>query len=224
MAAICFCSLGSVDAGRVYEPPRVPRVAALERIDVEPNERVGVRLGHLFDVHAPLRREHEERLLRAAVERQREVVLALDVRRALDPDLRDGVAADVHAEDRARVRFRLVRRARELDPARLATPADEHLRLDDDRAAERLGRRTRLRRARREEPFGDRDPVAAEELLALILVQVQSAGESTASTPRALRSRVRASAREPNDADRPHRPRCDVRRIRARVERAAADR
>ena len=172
----------------------MPRVAALERIDVEPDERVGVRLGYLLDVHAPLRREHEERLLRAAVERQREVVLALDVRRALDPDLRDGVTADVHAEDLARASLRLVRRARELDAPGLATAADEDLRLDHDGPAERLGRRTGLRRARREDAFGDRNPVATEELLALILVQVQSAGESTASTPRALLSRVRASA------------------------------
>ena len=103
------------------------------------------------------------------------------------------MAADVHAEDLAGTSRRLVGSARELDAAGLAATTDENLRLDDDRSAERLGRCARLVHGRREDAFGDRDPVAPEELLALIFVQVQSAGESTASTPRALCSRVRAS-------------------------------
>ncbi len=49
-------------------------------------------------------------------------------------------------------------------------------------AAELLGRGPGLGRARREQALRDGDPVPPEELLALILVQVQSAGESTAST------------------------------------------
>ena len=65
-----------LDPAAVDEPPRDPRLEALERIDVEPDERVGILLRDLLDLDAALRREHEERLLRAAVERDREVVLA----------------------------------------------------------------------------------------------------------------------------------------------------
>ena len=112
IAAICFCSDGSVDAGAVDEPPRLPRVEALERVDVEPDERVGALLGDLLDVDAALRREHVERLLRAAVEREREVVLLRDLRGLLDPELADDVAADVEPEDLLRALLRLVRASR----------------------------------------------------------------------------------------------------------------
>ena len=74
-----------------------PRLEALERVDVQPDERVGVLLRDLLDLDAALRREHEERLLRAAVERDREVVLLRDVGRLLDPELVDDVAVDVEA-------------------------------------------------------------------------------------------------------------------------------
>ena len=57
--------LGRVgDAGAVDELPRLPRVEALERVDVEPDERVRALLGDLLDLDAALRREHEQRLLR----------------------------------------------------------------------------------------------------------------------------------------------------------------
>ena len=91
--------VGVVDAGAVDQPPRVPRLEALERVDVQPDERVRRRRRDLLDVDPALRREHEQRLLRAAVERDREVVLLRDVRRLLDPEPADDVAADVEAED-----------------------------------------------------------------------------------------------------------------------------
>jgi hypothetical protein len=53
---------------------------------VEARERVGILLRDLLDLDAAFRRQHEERLLRAAVERDREVVLLRDVRGALDPE------------------------------------------------------------------------------------------------------------------------------------------
>ena len=168
-----------LDAGLIHEPPRVPRVIALERVDVQPDERVRARRGDLLDVHATLRREHEERLLRAAIERDREVVLARDLRGALDPHLLDRVAANVHAEDLRRSLLRLVRRLCELDAAGLAAAAREHLRLDDDRPAELLRGGARLCRARRKPTLRHGDSEAAEELLPLEFVQVQSAGEST---------------------------------------------
>ena len=92
-----------VDAGAVDEPPRLPRLEALERVDVQPDERVGRLLRDLLDVDPALRREHEERLLRAAVERDREVVLLRDVGGALDPERADDVAADVEPEDLPRL-------------------------------------------------------------------------------------------------------------------------
>ena len=49
----------------------------------------------------------------------------------------------------------------ELDAAGLAAAAGQHLRLDDDRAAELLGRRARLLGRRREPPVGDGDAEAA---------------------------------------------------------------
>ena len=127
-----------VDAGAVDEPPRQPGLEALERVDVQPHERVRVLLGDLLDLDAALRREHEERLLRAAVERDREVVLLRDVRGLLDPDLLDDVAADVEAEDVARLLLGVGGVVGELDAAGLAAAARQHLRLDDDLAAELL--------------------------------------------------------------------------------------
>src|SRR5206468_3792959 len=84
-----------LDLAAVHEPSRYPRLEALERIDVEPDERVGVLLGDLLDLDAALRREHEERLLHAAIERDREVVLLRDVGGLLDPKLVDDMAVDV---------------------------------------------------------------------------------------------------------------------------------
>ena len=179
IAAICFCSVGSVDAGAVDEPARDPGLEALERVDVQAHERVGVVLGDLFDLDAALRREHEERLLRAAVERDREVVLLRDVGGLLDPDLLDDVAADVEPDDVLRLLLGVRGILGELDAAGLAAAARQHLSLDDDRAAELLGRRARLLRRRREPPLGDGDAELLEELLALVLVEVHRRADSS---------------------------------------------
>ena len=110
---------------------------------MQPHERVGILLGDLLDLDAALRREHEERLLRAAVERDREVVLLRDVGGLLDPELADDVAVDVEPEDLARLLLGVGRILGELDAAGLAAAAGQHLRLDDDRRR----RATRPRRA-----------------------------------------------------------------------------
>ena len=129
-----------LDAGAVDEPARLPGLEALERVDVQAHERVGILLGDLLDLDAALRREHEERLLLAAVERDREVVLLRDVRGALDPELPTTWPADVEAEDVLRLLLGVGRIVGELDAARLAAAAGEHLRLDDDLPADLLGR------------------------------------------------------------------------------------
>ena len=142
---------------------------------MEADEGVGVLLGDLLDLDPTLGREHEQRLLDATIERQREVVLLRDVGRLLDPEALDDVALDVEPDDVLRVLLGLVRVGCELDAARLAAPAREHLGLDDDRAAEHLRRLPRLAGRRRQPTFADRDSDAPEELLALVFVEIHSA-------------------------------------------------
>src|SRR5256886_9846817 len=154
-----------LDAARVDEPARDPRLEALERIEVEPDQRVRALLRDLLDLDAALRREHEERLLCAAVEGDGEVVLARDVRRLLDPERADDVAVDVNAEDVARLRLGVGGIVRELHAAGLAAPPGQHLRLDDDRAGELLGRLARLLRGGGPPAPRGRDPYAAEAWL-----------------------------------------------------------
>ena len=150
--AICFCSGRVTDTGAVDEPTRLPRVEALQGIDVKPNECVRALVGNLLDLDSTLRREHEQRLLDATVEREREVVLLRDVGRLLDPEPLHDVALDVETDDVLRVLLGLVRARRELDATCLAAATGQHLRLDDDRAAEHLGRLTGLARRGREPP------------------------------------------------------------------------
>ena len=110
--------------------------------------------------------------LGGAVEGERRVVLLGDVARLLDPHHVHRVALDVHAEDVPGVVARLGGVGGELDAAGLAPASHLHLRLHHDRVAELVGRLDRLlhgvgRRSRRHG-----DPVAREELLALVLEQI----------------------------------------------------
>ena len=139
---------------------------------MQPRQRFGPLGRDLLDVDSALLREHEQRLLLAAVEGDREVVLALDVRGLLDPELADDVAVDVHAEDRLRVLRGLVGGVGELDPTGLPAAAGQHLGLDDDLCPELLGGCARLVRGRGDAPLRDGYPEAFEELLALVLVEV----------------------------------------------------
>ena len=163
-----------LDARAVDQAAGLPGLEPFERVDVQPDERVGILLGDLLDVHSTLRGEHQKRLLHAPVERDREVVLLLDVGCALDPERPHDVPADVETEDLFRLLLRVRRVVCELDPARLAAAARQHLGLHHDRAADLLGRRTGLLGRRRSATVRDRDAEALEELLALILVEVQS--------------------------------------------------
>ena len=105
-----------VEPGGVDDRPRRGRGERPGRVDVLPDQRVGVLLGDLLDVHPALGGDHRQQLLLAAVEDHRGVVLGGDVRAALDPDLVDPEGAlavraeDVHAEDRVGVGARLRRR------------------------------------------------------------------------------------------------------------------
>src|SRR4029078_3909350 len=89
-----------LDPRAVDQAARLVRLEALARVDVQERERVRGRGRALLDLDTALSGEHEQRLLRPAVEREREVVLLRDVRGALDPELAGHVAPDVEAEAR----------------------------------------------------------------------------------------------------------------------------
>ncbi len=80
--------------------------------------------------------------------------------------------ANLEPEDLGRPLGGLGRRGGEPHPTRLAAAAGQHLRLHDDRPAELLGRAPRLVGRRHEPPCRDRDSVAREQLLALVLVEI----------------------------------------------------
>src|SRR5207245_5786461 len=113
----------------------------------------------------------EERLLLTAVEGERQVILLRDLGGTLDPEPADDVAADVQPQDLSRAGLGLAGRGGELDAARLATATRQHLRLDDDGAAEVGGGPSGLGRADREAALRYGDAEALEQLLALALVE-----------------------------------------------------
>ena len=161
-----------LDTCPVHQPARDPGLIALERVDVETHERVGVVRGDVLDLDTALGGEHEERLLRAPVERDRKVVLLRDVGGLLDPELLDDMAADVETDDLHRLLLGVGGILRELDPARLPPAARQHLGLDDDLRPELLGRHARLGGRQHKPSFGNRNAEPLEELLALILEKV----------------------------------------------------
>src|SRR5439155_22572207 len=81
------------------QPSPLVGLESFERVDVQPRERVWVLLGDLFDLDPSFGREHEEWLLRAPVESEREVVLLRDLGRLLDPEPAHDVASNVEPED-----------------------------------------------------------------------------------------------------------------------------
>src|SRR5579862_583317 len=174
-----------VPLGRILEPcgmdelPPLIRLIADERLDVDARQRVRIASSDLLDLDAALRGQEEQRLLRTAVECHREVVLLGDLRRTLDPDAADDMAADLEPEDVGRARLRLVGLGGEPHAARLAAAAREYLCLHDHGAAELLGSASRLHGGCRQPAFRDRNPVPPEELLALMLVEVQGADSSS---------------------------------------------
>jgi hypothetical protein len=83
------------------------------------------------------------------------------------------VPPDVHAQDPLGERLGLVGRLGELDPAGLAAPAGQDLRLDDDRLADLLGDLARLLGRAGDFARRDRNAARAQQLLGLVLVKVQ---------------------------------------------------
>ncbi len=170
--------LGRRDRGGEGEAAGDPRVVPAERVEVQPREGLGALCRDLLDLDAALGRQHQQGALGTRSNVIERVVLACDVGRALDPQAPHDVPADVEAEDVAREALGLVGAGRELDAAGLAATAGEHLRLDDDRAAELLCRGARLGRRVGDAALGDGDAVAGEQLLALVLIEVHAIEDS----------------------------------------------
>ena len=63
-----------------------------------------------------------------------------------------------------------------LMPPALPRPPDQHLRLDDDRAADLGGGGARFLGRQCDATLGDGDAEAREELLALVLIEIHCAG------------------------------------------------
>jgi hypothetical protein len=178
-------------------------LAGLERLHAEDAvHRLavnGLRVvrGHFLDVHAALRGGHDHVHAAAAVERDAEVELLVDIQRFFDQHLPDdlprgaGLVRDqVHADDLLRQRDRLVRVLGELDAAALAAAAGVDLGLDDDASAEVLRRLARLLGGVDDDAPGRRHAVTAHDLFCLIFVDFHSGGRFITRRRRApLRAR-----------------------------------
>ena len=166
------------EAGSLDDRPRLDRGEGSSRIDVLLDQRLRILRGDRLDVHAALGGDHRQKLLLAAVEDDRGVVLGRDRRAALDPDLLDPERPlavgtdDVHAEDRPGVLLGLGPVGGDLDPAGLATAADQHLGLDRTGVADPLSGGDGVLDRGGDLAARHGDTVRGEELLALILEKV----------------------------------------------------
>ena len=133
------------------DPPALERQHAEQRIDQLPQDRVGIRLGHVLDVHAARARCHQEGAFGGAVQGHAQVELPVDFQGFLDQHLAHLLAFgaglvghQLHAQDLTGQPFRLARTRSHLDAAALAATAGVNLRLDHAAAAEVLADRPGL--------------------------------------------------------------------------------
>ena len=151
---------------------RLGGVDAVERVDLDAGERLGLLDGEDLDLHAALDAGEREVGAVGPVEQHGEVELLGDAGAAGDHDALDDVALDVEAEDGLRGLVRLVGGLGDLDAAGLAAAADLHLRLDDDDAAELLSCGAHLLRRFRDDTRQNRDLVFFEQVSGLVLVKI----------------------------------------------------
>ena len=151
-------------------------VDALERVDRDPGQRLGLLDGELLDLHAALAGGHREVRAVGAVQQHREVVLLGDRGGRRDHHAVHGVALDVHAEDLRGDLLGLLDGRRQLDAAGLAAAAGLDLRLDDDLAAalrqQPLGRRAGLLRGLGDGAAQHGHAVLLEQVARLVLEEV----------------------------------------------------
>src|SRR5262245_57644838 len=142
---------------------------------------LGAVRGDFFDLHPASLGSHHDVGGAGAVQRDREVQLAVDVRRFFDEHLAHEDALgrclwslEPHAKDLAADRFGLSRRGGELDAAGLAPAAGVYLSLDDDTAPDALRCRPARRRLISDVTLRYRDPELAEESFGLVLVNLHA--------------------------------------------------
>ena len=150
-----------------YKVSKGPEVY-IDKVEITGNTKTRDKV-----IRRELQLEEQQRFAGSTVERDRGVVLGVDLGGGLDQELSDGVAADVHAQDAARCLLGIVGGADDHHPAGLAPPAGCHLRLEGDPAAE-VGRRLTGPVGRRHHAaLRYRDPPPGEQLLALVFEEVQ---------------------------------------------------
>ena len=172
----------AAQAHREGELARLEVEESQVRVGVAPDDGLRVRLGHGLDLDAALGRAHEQDAPLRAVEDRGEIELLDDVRGGPDQDLAHGHALDVHAEDRLGHGRRLVRGARELDAAGLASAADQDLGLDDDLVGapgeEALGGGTGLLDGVGDGPGRDRQALGDEQRLGVGFLDLHAGARS----------------------------------------------
>ena len=159
-----------------FDPGPAGRLSeALDRVYVDAGDGVGVGLGHRLDLDPALGRQHPQVAAGRAVQGEAGVVLLSDVGRLLDQQPLHGVAGDVEAEDGGGAGPRLVEVGGQLHPAGLAPAPGVDLGLDRHRGAQAAGRFDGLLGGEGDLAGGHRQPVAGQELLALMLEEIHEA-------------------------------------------------
>ncbi len=129
--------LGQADA--VGQDARQVRLEPQERVRRDLDDLVGHGGGDFLDVHAAFTARHEHDAPAGTVEHGAEIDLLADVGGGVDEHLLHRQPLDRHAENLVGALLGLAGRLGELDAAGLAAPADQHLRLDHDWAAQPHG-------------------------------------------------------------------------------------
>ena len=173
--------LAGLEAQREGELARLEALHADGGLDRDPDQRLGLVVRDLLDLHAAGRGGHDHDPLGLAVEHEAQIELAPPLHRRLDIDPRHQLAARPGLLGHQRLAEQLLGRGldlavvpAQLDAAGLAAPAGMDLRLDHPGLAADLARPVgRLLGAVGEPAARDGHAEPGEQLLRLIFVNVQ---------------------------------------------------
>ena len=164
--------VGVVEADAVGHGGRRLEVEVAERVDVQALDGLRVLLGDLLDLGAAVGRGQHVEVARGTVHGDGHVVLVQDVLGLRDEHAVHLVTVDGHGQDAFGEQDGLVAVPGELDAACLAAMADLHLRLDDARIAELVGRLGDLMRVLRVDRARRGDVLLLEQLPCLVFIQI----------------------------------------------------